>query len=266
MHHWTQESIRLANQFDYLDRLFKIYTISPNARRTLDPHTLEQISQIYKNPKRKPGQLLQILLKQDIFPLKDSYVAYLRRDPSALERNPKTVARLESTLLNMGLENILLELTKPIETNRQMGNFFKNWVQQNFAYPITDDPHAFLAYKGTTPMIFNASDQAMQDLAKNHFGYRRDKGLDFIAKCSHKVVLGEAKFLSDFGGHQNAQFADAIATLKSPLDPTPYHVQMIAILDGVVYIDRPHKMMETLKTLREIILSAIFLPDFLATL
>lgn len=265
MHYWTQESINLANQFDYLDRLFKIYTISPNARRSLAPHTLEQISQIYKNP--QPGQLLAILLKQDIFPLKDSYVAYLKRDPSALERNPKTVARLESTLLNMGLESILLELTKPIETNRQMGNFFKNWIAQNFTYPISNDPHIFLEHKGTTPMIFNASDQAMQDIATKYFGYKRNKGLDFIAKCSQKVILGEAKFLSDFGGHQNAQFADAIATLKSPLSPTPYHVQMIAILDGVIYIKGAHKMMRTLKSMsKEIILSALFLPDLLATL
>ncbi|CCM73426.1 hypothetical protein [Helicobacter heilmannii] len=59
---------------------------------------------------------MQVLLQQDIFSLKDSYVAYLKRDPSALKRNPKTVARLESTLLAMGSENILLELTKPIGT------------------------------------------------------------------------------------------------------------------------------------------------------
>ncbi|WP_120953270.1 hypothetical protein [Helicobacter sp. L8] len=175
MHYWTQESIKLANQLDYLDRLFKIYPISPNARRLLADDVRKAIYQIYANP--KPGQLLKILLKQEIFPLKDSYVAYLKRDPSALKRNPKTVARLESTLFSMGLEQIFLELTKPIETNRQMGSLFKRWIKEKFAFPITNDPRVFLSYQGKTPIIFNASDQAMQDLAREHFGYCRDKEL-----------------------------------------------------------------------------------------
>ncbi|WP_205436371.1 type II restriction endonuclease [Helicobacter suis] len=218
-------------------------------------------------PNPKSGQLLKILLKQEIFPLKDSYVAYFKRDPSALERNPKTVARLESTLFDMGLEQIFLELTKPIETNRQMGALFKRWIKEKFAFPIVTDPYAFLSYQGKVPIIFNASDQAMQDLASKHFGYCRNKGLDFIAKYDNHVALGEAKFLSDFGGHQNAQFEDAISTLTTSLNPTGYHVKMLAILDGVVYIEGTHKMMRTLKEMsKEIILSAIFLPDFLATL
>ncbi|CRF45863.1 hypothetical protein [Helicobacter heilmannii] len=148
-----------------------------------------------------------------------------------------------------------------------MGSFFKNWVQQNFTYPITDDPQIFLEHKGTTPIVFNASDHAMQNLAQKHFGYKRNKGLGFIARCGQQVILGEAKFLSDFGGHQNVQFEDAIATLKSPLEPTPYLVQTIAILDGVIYIEGKHKMARTLESMsQEIILSALFLPDFLATL
>ena len=38
--------------------------------------------------------------------------------------------------------------------------------------------------------------------AKKTLGYTRNKGLDFIARFNGKYVIGEAKFLTDFGGHQ----------------------------------------------------------------
>ena len=60
-----------------------------------------------------------------------------------------------------------------------------------------------------------------------------DKGLDFLARFNSTYILGEAKFLSDFGGHQTAQFNDAIATLEVKLKKTAHTVIKIAILDGV---------------------------------
>jgi putative type II site-specific deoxyribonuclease len=72
-------------------------------------------------PNFSRGDLLELLLEQEVFPIKDSYVAYLRRDRSAIERNPNTVTRIENTIVNMGLVNVLREITRPIEANRQMG-------------------------------------------------------------------------------------------------------------------------------------------------
>ena len=62
--------------------------------------------------------------------------------------------------------------------------------------------------------------------------YNRDKGLDFIARFNNKYIIGEAKFLTDFGGHQNAQFSDAIEIIKSNTEAIN-----IAILDGVLIWD-----------------------------
>ena len=50
--------------------------------------------------------------------------------------------------------------------------------------------------------------------AQKYLNYNRNKGLDFIARFNKKYIIGEAKFLTDFGGHQNAQFNDAIEILK----------------------------------------------------
>jgi len=50
--------------------------------------------------------LLETLISLDLFPIKDSYVAYLKRDRGAVARNPATVARLCGRLYEMGLTQI----------------------------------------------------------------------------------------------------------------------------------------------------------------
>ena len=111
--------------------------------------------------------------------------------------------------------------------------------------------------------ILDGSDKIMKDFAKEHLGYKRNKGLDFVARFNKKYVIGEAKFLTDFGGHQNAQFNDAIDTLKENVEAVK-----IAILDGVLYIGGNSKMYksitETYKNYN--IMSALVLREFLYTL
>ncbi len=101
----------------------------------------------------------------------------------------------------------------------------------------------------------------MMDFAKAELNYKRDKGLDFVARFNKKYVIGEAKFLTDFGGHQNAQFNDAISTLETK------HVDAIkiAILDGVLYIKGRNKMHNEIKTKYSNynILSSLVLCEFL---
>jgi len=95
-------------------------------------------------------------------------------------------------------------------------------------------------------IVFDGSDSQMAILASNNLGYTHDKGLDFIAKFNNKFIIGEAKFLSDFGGHQNAQLTDAINTMRSKLPHTNKIVIKIAILDGVIFIPGNHKMRRVL--------------------
>lgn len=68
--------------------------------------------------------------------------------------------------------------------------------------------------------------------------YNRDKGLDFVARFNGKYVIGEAKFLSDFGGSQNSDFEDAIATVEAK----DANAVRIAILDGILYLKGNAKM------------------------
>ena len=101
----------------------------------------------------------------------------------------------------------------------------------------------------------------MERFAQQHLNYTHSKGLDLVARFNGKYVIGEAKFLTDFGGHQNAQFNDAIATIKTPnLKATP-----IAILDGVLYIKGKNKMYREITTryADDNIMSALVLREFL---
>ena len=60
MNIWTERSIDLANQFDYLDRLFKIYPMANNLRRKINPTDIDKIKQYYVN--KNAVELLNLLL------------------------------------------------------------------------------------------------------------------------------------------------------------------------------------------------------------
>jgi len=266
MNIWTQRSIELASQRNYLDLLYRVYPMSVNLRRELSDDVVYTIRQAYEGHDNL--KLLNILLQQEIFPIKDSYVAYLKRDKSSIERNPATAQRIIGMLYEMGLESILDATSAPKETNRQIGPLFKNWISAgSLGAVVTSNPAELIAHNGNC--IFSASDDAMKDFAHQHLGYNHGKGLDFIGKFNEKYIIGEAKFLSDFGGHQNAQFSDAISTMRTQLDPTNKEVIKIAILDGVLYIGGDSKMHKAITEQcedSEVIISAILLRDYLFSL
>lgn len=273
MNIWTQKSIELANQRNYLDLLYRVYPISENARRELPDDTKNDLKDAFDS--HDDEKLLRILIeqtieKQVIFPIKDSYVPYLKHDNSAIRRNPNTVSRITSILYEMGYDKIIDKATSPKETNRQIGPLFNNWVKKGSLGGVyLDDEQAFL--ESTTNAIFGGSDNDKATFARRHLGYTRDKGLDFLAKFNGKYVLGEAKFLSDFGGSQNSDFEDAELTLKAKLSPTDKEIIKIAIIDGVIYIDDRAQIKMARKMRNdfnddEVILSAVLLRDFLYSL
>jgi hypothetical protein len=266
MNIWTRNSIELASQRNYLDLLYRIYPMSVNLRRELSDGVVHDIQQAYNY--RNDENLLKILLRQEIFPIKDSYVAYLKRDSSSIERNPATVQRITGILYEMGVDSILEAATAPKETNRQIGPLFKNWVNSgNLGVETIDDPTRFLNCNDNC--VFSASDNAMENFARRQLGYDHSKGLDFIGKFNGKYIIGEAKFLSDFGGHQNAQFNDAISTMQAHLTSTDKEVIKIAILDGVLFIRSNNKIHQAITTRfrdDEVIISAVLLRDYLFSL
>lgn len=263
MNFWTEKSVEYANQRNYLDELFKVYPISPNLRREIPQRKWQKIEDAFNNANN--ANLIKELLELELFPIKDSYVAYLKRDPSSMERNPQTVNRLAGTLYSMGLDEMFEKCTEPKETNRQIGPMFKHWLSRGtLGAPVFYNVNDFLSANGNA--ILNVSDAEMMSFAREYLGYDHDKGLDFVARFNGKYVIGEAKFLTDFGGHQNAQFADAVSTVTSELLPNRLRVEVIkiAIMDGVLYINGNNKMFNYLRNHEDqIIISSLILREFL---
>ncbi len=257
MNYWTKLSIEYANQRSYLDDLFQVYPTIPEGIRDIDGGLWKKIKKAFE--KRDDVTLLENILKLDLFPIKDSYVAYLKRDKEALKRNPATVTRLCGRLYEMGLDKIYSRSSEPKETNRQIGPLFKLWLKKKSLgiEPVKLDE--FLKAKGNA--VLDASDAEMMAFAKEHLNYKHNKGLDFIGRFNGKYIIGEAKFLTDFGGHQNAQFNDAIATIKTK----NVEAVKMAVLDGVLYIKGNNKMHKdiTRKFKNENIMSALVLREFL---
>ena len=257
MNKWIKLSIEYANQRSYLDDLFQVYPTIPDGIREINENIWTEVEKSFA--KKDNHLLIRQLLKLDLFPIKDSYVAYLKRDSAAIDRNPRTINRICGRLYEMGLDKMYERCSEPKETNRQIGPMFKDWLKRK-SLGIEPVPlEEFLS--NDKDAILDAGDNAMMNFAKEHLGYNHNKGLDFVGRFNKQYVIGEAKFLTDFGGHQNAQFNDAISTIETK----GVKAIKIAILDGVLYIKGRNKMYKSItETYKDYnIMSALVLREFL---
>lgn len=257
MNNWVKLSIEYANQRSYLDDLFQVYPTIPEGIRDINKEVWAEVEKSFK--KKDNDLLIRQLLKFDLFPIKDSYIAYLKRDSSAIDRNPRTINRICGRLYEMGLDKIFERCSEPKETNRQIGPMFRDWLKKKSlgVEPVSLDD--FLS--NGNDAILDAGDNAMMNFAKEHLGYNHNKGLDFVGRFNKQYVIGEAKFLTDFGGHQNAQFNDAISTIEAK----GVKAVKIAILDGVLFIEGHNKMHRSITKMYKDynIMSALVLREFL---
>lgn len=257
MNKWIKYSIDYANQRSYLDDLFRVYPTIPEGIRDIDSNKWLAVEKSFEQ--KDNYELIKSLLKLDLFPIKDSYIAYLKRDNSSIDRNPRTINRICGRLYEMGLNKIYEKCSSPKETNRQIGPMFHDWLNSK-ALGIKPAPIEIFT-DNEDDAILKGSDKTLLDFANTTLGFTRNKGLDFVARFNKKYIIGEAKFLTDFGGHQNAQFNDAISTIQYK----NVNAIKVAILDGVLYIEGKNKMFKSItETYRnENIMSALVLREFL---
>lgn len=257
MNYWTDLSISYANQRNYLDELFKVYPTIPDQIRTINEKKWALAENAFNQ--KNNAELLDTLLDFPLFPIKDSYVAYLKRDPHSLQRNPETVNRLCSRLYEMGLTKIYEKVSEPKETNRQIGPLFRRWLYNaELGIPLLSLNDFIYSNENA---ILDSNDAGLMRFACEHLDYDGTKGLDLVIRMHGKYIIGEAKFLTDFGGHQNAQFEDA----KNLLMNKNVKAIKIAVLDGVLYIKSKNKMYKYITENKEeyTIISSLLLREFL---
>jgi hypothetical protein len=257
MNLWTKKSIEIANKQNYLDLLLDVYPMNPEGPRELDPNKWSEVEKYFSD--RNLPELVETLLSFDLFPIKDSYIAYLKRDKSALARNSETVNRLGKSLVAMGLPKIKEKCAEPKETNRQIGPMFRNWINRGaLNVEITSDVERFKNSK--VDLLLDLGDEGLMNFANKNLNYNGEKGLDLIAKFGSEFVVAEAKFLTDFGGHQNAQLNDEITLVKNK----QIKATKVAVLDGVPYIEGSNKMSLAVRSNSDHnIMSVLVLKDFL---
>lgn len=82
---FTQYSIELANQRDYLDQLFSVYPLRPDNMREISRDVWNRIEGFYTQ--RNNTELFKSLLELKLFPVKDGYVPFFKRYPKGESRN-----------------------------------------------------------------------------------------------------------------------------------------------------------------------------------
>ncbi len=257
MNEWVRRSISIANSPGYLDKLQSVYPVTLELERQISPEQVSELKRIYEGG--DDGQLIRRLIKFDKFPTKDPYVAYLRKKKEIfVNGNPETVRRIIERIRAMGFDVMLKSITEPKEFNRQIGMLFKRWVP-TIGFPMVTE-REIVELDGIA--FLQGSDAHLRAFANDTLGCNLDKNPDFVAKASGQFVIGEAKFLTDIGGHQNAQFEDALRLLRGE----DGRAIRIAVLDGVVWIMGKHKMHKTVCQLEKPAMTALLLKEFLQSI
>jgi len=250
-----KKSAILANSDGYLDRLQSVYPVTLTEEREIPDEIIQEIRRIFEA--HDDEKLIKLLLCFEKFPIKDPYVAFLRQKRGVfIRKNPETIRRVAEQLYSLGFNGVVKGIKEPKEFNRQIGTLFKRWLPE-MGFPLLSESE-FETFKGIC--LLSGSDKFLKDYAQDKLGYDIEKGIDMVAKAGNTYFfLGEAKFLTDYGGHQTAQFEDALRTASFE----KINCVGMAILDGVVWIKGKNKMFERICKSGQIILSALLLKDFL---
>ncbi len=257
MNEWVSKSIKIANSSGYLDRLHEIYPVIHEAERKIAKELEAQLKRVYDED--DDVALVKELLRLEKFPIKDPYVAFLRKKDAFIGYNPETVARIAKRIRDMGFQEMLSSIKEPKEFNRQIGPLFKRWIPR-IGYPVLAEAE-FKEYDQDVAFL-QGNDRQLQNFANDYLGCELAKGPDFIARVREKFVVGEAKFLTDYGGHQSAQFRDALELLRGKKGKAV----RVAVLDGIVWIEDSTRMYKAVSVLEEIALTALLLKEFLQSL
>jgi len=255
MNEWVRRSIEFANGPGYLDRLYEVYPIVTGPKRELSLKTREMLREVYE--KGDDLTLIRYLLRLPKFPIDDPYVAFLRKKKDAIQHNPETVRRLCRTIRSMGFDSMIRGIERPKVASKKIGSYFKQWLES--IYPKLPQ-HEFDNYRGIA--FLQGSNGELKEYANRRLHCELKKGIDLLARVGDKYILGEAKFITDYGGGQKAQFDNALNFLRQKKG----EAIRIAVLDGVVWIRSNTAMYKEVCELEETALSALLLKDFLESL
>ena len=252
---YKEKSIKLANNANYLDLLQKVYPVTQTKREEISEQVLSSIKMAYYNEDKK--RLFKILLKEvDKFPINDPYIPYLRKNDLFIQQNPKTVERITNKLLDMELYELLSEITKEKEANRQLGYTFNDYL---YSLPFSFvDKKTFLKYNDRI-LFLKGTGNELLNFVNNELYIGMNESPNLIAKVGEKIIIGKSKFLSDYGGHQNNQLNKIISFFNFS---TSNSIILVGLVDGIAWIKRNRKIHRKILKNNNFIFSSLLLKDF----
>jgi hypothetical protein len=264
---WAKESIDLAAGEGYLDALSEVYPVPDPKPRKIAEGIVQDIRKWHRE--ENAVKLVESLLRLKKFPFDDFYVGFLKLDAEAVYTNPKTVKRIASRLLEMEADDVIELARQPMVANRQMGELFQDWFMR-LPYPKVGEDE----FRGSdfvrdingrkrTILVYNGSRKEMKAFANSELDAALAKEPDLLVKVNGQYIIGEAKFISAFGGHQARSLDDAI---DSFLLSAKGDASRVAILDGVMWLDRKTKECKKVRTVNSDMMSALLLQKYLRTI
>jgi hypothetical protein len=256
---WTEKSIEIANAPGYLDSLLQVYNMDSNPPRPLPEEIIPQLKDAYE--KRQSRRLIQLLLDNaEVFPVKDSYIGFLKAKSAAIDENPKTLKRIAQRLYDFeSFDDMRREAERPIETNRQLGNRFKDWLYR-LDYPVVKKEEFMESTDGIK--ILKGGDKTLKEFAKKYLRCRLKKGIDLVIKVNKKYIIGEAKFLTTPGGEQDGGFEDAFTVVSG----NSGNAIRIAVIDGYVWLKTDSGIYPRIVAVDMNIMSSLVLKEFLESI
>ncbi len=156
----------------------------------------------------------------------------------------------------MDIYNILVLASRPKSPSRQLTHTFKRWLK-SLNFPFLKEEEFLLSKKIS---FLKGNEEELLNFAYKKLTLENLKRRpDFILKIGNKYYIGEAKFLSNYGGSQNNQFDGAIETAKIKTK----NAIGIALLDGIVWFKSKSYMHKKITKFNGFALSAILLKDFI---
>lgn len=255
MNEWSKRTLQLVAEQDYLDKLQKVYP-HEEGERDVEQSVLDSIRQSFN--KRDERALLDQLLSLERFPYKDSYIGFLRKDRTSIDRNPETIKRICDRLCAMGIEGIISGATQPKEANTRRGNQFSDWTKSQFNWVGLDE---FKKSKQGIIML-DSTELEARNFCNTVMGIGISKRPDMVAKAGHHYIVGEAKFLSSTGGNQGRAFDDGMGLAIN----SSGNAYKVFLLDGIHWIERGSEQYKRIGYGNAAVFSVLLLHNYLKSI
>ena len=274
---WVEKSLKLAWERDYLDQLMNIYPAIPSFREPLPNDLRKKIKESFKHKKNK--DLVETILsarKQNYpFPIEHPYAALLGGLPQKtkevlLDKNPKVINIIAKILFLMGISDVIKGIERPPDINRQMGSLFKQWLKKNFSNKneYSFNPDLLKSTKGKIA-FFDGADIAIDSYVRQvlkidipQLSFRRD----LLVKVNGIIIVGEARFLSTYGGSQTRDIENTLGFVRTVNTSDIKNFRAIAIIDGIVWFNTSYKKLIGGVPDSVPVMSALLIEDYLKEL